>query len=629
MSSIATHGHGDAAHAHGHVHHHNPDDRLALLKQVWRFSTDHKVIGIQFLLTTVFMLMVGGALALGVRWQLAFPWENMPIFGAAFAAQGGQISPEAYTMLFTMHATVMIFLVIIPILAGAFGNFLIPLMIGADDMAFPILNALSYWFMWPAIFCFAMAIGLAPDWLNAILPTSLIVRGGIDAGAAQGWTSYPVLSALQSAAPGSEAAQTWWLLAVTLVGVSSMMGSVNYMTTIINMRAPGMTLFRMPLTIWSMFITAILQSFALPVLTAAGFMLVADRLIGTCFFIPAGLVVNNAAPTVGGGQPLLWQHLFWFYSHPAVYIMLLPAMGMVSDMLACMSRKPIFGYKPMVYSMAAIAGLGFIVWGHHMFTSGMNPALGMTFMVSTIMIALPSAVKVFNWIGTIWGGRIRFNTVMLNSTAFVSMFIVGGLSGIFMAAVPVDIYIHDTYFIVAHFHYVLFGATLFGCFGAIVYWFPKMFGRMMNETLGQWHFALSFMGFNGTFFPMHLLGVSGMPRRYANPFLYPYLEHLLPMNQFMTICAIVMGFAQFLLIGNMVYSMFLGPIASRNPWDSNGLEWDTPSPPGHGNFETPPLCYRGPYEYSDPSRAEDFWPQTTPPVKTVPQTTPVPLPVNA
>ncbi|AMV21958.1 cbb3-type cytochrome c oxidase subunit I [Planctomyces sp. SH-PL14] len=629
MSSIATHGHGDAAHAHGHVHHHNPDDRLALLKQVWRFSTDHKVIGIQFLLTTVFMLMVGGALALGVRWQLAFPWENMPIFGAAFAAQGGQISPEAYTMLFTMHATVMIFLVIIPILAGAFGNFLIPLMIGADDMAFPILNALSYWFMWPAIFCFAMAIGLAPDWLNAILPTSLIVRGGIDAGAAQGWTSYPVLSALQSAAPGSEAAQTWWLLAVTLVGVSSMMGSVNYMTTIINMRAPGMTLFRMPLTIWSMFITAILQSFALPVLTAAGFMLVADRLIGTCFFIPAGLVVNNAAPTVGGGQPLLWQHLFWFYSHPAVYIMLLPAMGMVSDMLACMSRKPIFGYKPMVYSMAAIAGLGFIVWGHHMFTSGMNPALGMTFMVSTIMIALPSAVKVFNWIGTIWGGRIRFNTVMLNSTAFVSMFIVGGLSGIFMAAVPVDIYIHDTYFIVAHFHYVLFGATLFGCFGAIVYWFPKMFGRMMNETLGQWHFALSFMGFNGTFFPMHLLGVAGMPRRYANPFLYPYLEHLLPMNQFMTICAIVMGFAQFLLIGNMVYSMFFGPIASRNPWDSNGLEWDTPSPPGHGNFETPPLCYRGPYEYSDPSRAEDFWPQTTPPVKTVPQTTPVPLPVNA
>lgn len=627
MSSIAAHGHGEAAHAHGH--HHNPDDRLALLKQVWRFSTDHKVIGIQFLLTTVIMLMFGGALALGVRWQLAFPWENMPIFGAAFAREGGQITPEAYTMLFTMHATVMIFLVIIPILAGAFGNFLIPLMIGADDMAFPILNALSYWFMWPAVFCFTMAVGLAPDWLNSLLPDALVVRGGIDGGVAQGWTSYPVLSALQAAAPGSESAQTWWLLAVTLVGVSSMMGSVNYMTTIINMRAPGMTLFRMPLTIWSMFITAILQAFALPVLTAAGFMLVADRTFGTCFFIPSGIVVNNAAPTIGGGQPLLWQHLFWFYSHPAVYIMLLPAMGMVSDMLACMSRKPIFGYKPMVYSMAAIAGLGFIVWGHHMFTSGMNPALGMTFMVSTVMIALPSAVKVFNWIGTLWGGRIRFNAVLLNCAAFVSMFIVGGLSGIFMAAVPVDIYIHDTYFIVAHFHYVLFGATLFGCFGGIVYWFPKMFGRMMNEPVAKWHFLLSFIGFNGTFFPMHLLGVSGMPRRYADPYLHPYLEHLLPMNQFMTICAIVMGFAQFLLIGNMVYSMFLGPIASRNPWQSNGLEWDTPSPPGHGNFEKPPVCYRGPYEYSDPSHTEDYWPQTEPPVKTVPQTAPVPAPAHA
>jgi cytochrome c oxidase subunit 1 len=581
---------GAALHGHGEHAGHHP--QLSFIRK-YVFSTDHKVIGVQFLITTMLMLMVGGALALGVRWQLAFPWQYVPFFGEFFRQQGGQIAPEFYTMLFTMHATVMIFLVIIPILAGAFGNFLIPLMIGADDMAFPTLNMLSYWFMWPAMACFFISFATA---------------GG---GPASGWTSYPLLSVIWEAAPGSGWAQNWWLLAVTFIGFSSMMGSINYMTTIINMRAPGMTLFRMPLTIWAMFITAILQAFALPVLTAAGFMQLTDRVAGTCFFIPAGIIVNNAAPTVGGGQPLLWQHLFWFYSHPAVYIMLLPAMGMVSDMLACMSRKPVFGYKPMVYSLAAIAGLGFIVWGHHMFTSGMNPALGMTFMVSTIMIALPSAVKVFNWIGTMWGGNLHFNTIMLNCVAFVSLFIVGGLSGIFMAAVPVDIYIHDTYFIVAHFHYVLFGATLFGVFGGIHFWFPKMFGRLMNDTVGKIHFLLTFIGFNGTFFPMHLLGVAGMPRRYADPYLHPYLEHLLPMNQFMTISALIMGFAQFLLLANFFYSMVLGPKCGRNPWNANGLEWTAPSPPPHGNFESVPVVFRGPYEYSSPlADGRDFLPQT-------------------
>jgi len=592
-------GHADDSHGHGHGHH-----ELSFI-QKYVFSTDHKIIGIQFLVTTLLMLMVGGALALGVRWQLARPWEYMPVFGdLTFGKDGGQVSPEFYTMLFTMHATVMIFLVIIPVLAGAFGNFLIPLMIGADDMAFPTLNMLSYWFMWPAILCFAFAMGLGPEWLTGVV-------GGMDAGTAQGWTSYPLLSALPQAAPGAQMSQTWWLMAVTFVGVSSMMGSVNYMTTIINMRAPGMTLFRMPLTIWAMFITAILQAFALPVLTAAGFMLVADRLLGTCFFIPAGVVVNNADPTIGGGQTLLWQHLFWFYSHPAVYIMLLPAMGMVSDMLACMCRKPIFGYKPMVYSMAAIAGLGFIVWGHHMFISGMNPALGMTFMVSTIMIALPSAIKTFNWIGTIWGGRLQFNAVMLNCIAFVSMFIIGGLSGIFMAAVPVDIYIHDTYFIVAHFHYVLFGATLFGVFAGIQFWFPKMWGRMMNDTVAKIHFVLTFIGFNVTFFPMHMLGVAGMPRRYADPYHFEYLSHLLPLNQVMTAAAFLMGIAQFLLLGNFLYSIFCGEKCGRNPWNANGLEWSAPSPPGHGNFDVPPVVYHGPYEYNSPvSKDKDFLMQT-------------------
>lgn len=594
-------GHGEHEHG-GHGHH-----ELSFVRK-YIFSTDHKIIGIQFLMTTLLMLMVGGALALGVRWQLAGPWMYMPILGdMIYQSQGGQITPEAYTMLVTMHASVMIFLVIIPVLAGAFGNFLIPLQIGADDMAFPTLNMLSYWFMWPAIFFFAASMGL----FDSFIPWEAYRVGGMNAGTAGGWTSYPLLSALAEAAPGSRMAQTYWLLAVTFIGVSSMMGSINYMTTIINMRAPGMTLFRMPLTIWGMFITAILQAFALPVLTAAGFMLVADRLLGTCFFIPAGVVVNNAEPTIGGGQPLLWQHLFWFYSHPAVYIMLLPAMGMVSDMLACMCRKPIFGYKPMVYSMAAIAGLGFIVWGHHMFTSGMNPALGMTFMVSTVMIALPSAIKTFNWIGTMWGGRLQFNTVMLNSIAFVTMFVIGGLSGIFMAAVPVDIYIHDTYFIVAHFHYVLFGATLFGVFGAIYFWFPKMFGRMMNEPLGKIHFVLTFIGFNFTFFPMHLLGVAGFPRRYADPYHFEYLHHLLDLNRFMTGAALLMGFAQFILLANFFGSMFLGKKCGRNPWNANGLEWTAPSPPGHGNFDIPPVCYHGPYEYSSPLCTDkDYLPQT-------------------
>jgi cytochrome c oxidase subunit I len=592
--AIGATGGGAVEHAHEHATHHE----LSFFRK-YIFSTDHKVIGIQFLITTMLMLMVGGGLALAVRWQLAFPWSDMPILGRlVFPEQGGQISPEFYTMLFTMHASVMIFLVIIPVLAGAFGNYCIPLMIGADDMAFPLLNALSYWFMWPAI-GFFMA--------------SFFVGAG---GPASGWTVYPTLSDIKWAAPGSGTAQTFWLLALTCVGFSSMMGSVNYLTTIINMRAPGMTLFRMPLTIWAMFITAILQAFALPVLTAAGFMQLADREFGTCFFIPSGLIVNNHAATVGGGQPLLWQHLFWFYSHPAVYIMLLPAMGMVSDMLATMCRKPVFGYKPMVFSIAAIAGLGFIVWGHHMFTSGMNPALGMTFMTSTMMIALPSAVKTFNWLGTMWGGRPRFNTVFLNCCGFLSMFVVGGLSGIFMAAVPVDIYFHDTYFIVAHFHYILFGSTLFAVFGGITYWFPKMFGRMMNEGVGKLHFLLTFIGFNGTFFPMHMLGIAGMPRRYADPYIHPYLEHLLPMNQFMTCCAILMGFSQFLLLGNFAYSIFFGPKCGRNPWDANTLEWAAPTPPPHGNFDVPPVVYRGPYEYSSPSHPQsDFWPQTEPPEK--------------
>ncbi len=589
MSSISVGSHGHDLHAeHEHAH-------TAGFLSTYVFSRDHKIIGIQFLFSTLIWFAIGGMLALGVRWQLAWPWSDMPLLGKLYAAEGGQIAPEAYTMLFTMHATVMIFLVIIPILAGAFGNFLIPLMIGADDMAFPTLNMLSYWFMWPAFLCFG---------------GSFFVEGY---GASSGWTVYPPLSVNEMAAPGSGTAQTLWVLGLIFVGVSSMMGSVNYMTTIIQMRAPGMTMFRLPLTIWAMMITAILQAFALPVLTAAGFMQLMDRTLGTGFFLPEGNLINNTPLGAGGGQPLLWQHLFWFYSHPAVYIMILPAMGMVSDIIAVFARKPIFGYKPMVYSIAGIAGLGFIVWGHHMFMSGMNPALGLTFMVSTMLIALPSAIKVFNWLGTLWGGRIQFTTPMLFALAFVSMFIIGGLSGIFMAATPVDIFIHDTYFIVAHFHYVLFAGTAMGVFGAIYFWFPKMFGRMMNEFWGKVHFVPTFVLLNCVFFPMHILGAVGFPRRLADPYHYETFRHLLPLNQFISVCAIVMFSFQIVFVVNFFYSIFFGRVAGRNPWHANTLEWTAPSPPGHGNFDFQPIVYRGPYEYGSPEVSEDFYPQTQPP----------------
>ena len=558
-----------------------------LSRFVWTyvFATDHKIIGLQFLFSSLIWFFVGGFLALAVRWQLAWPWSDMPIFGQMlFADSGGQISPEFYTMLFTMHATIMIFFVIIPILAGAFGNYLIPLMIGAEDMAFPRLNMLSYWFMWPAFAC---------------IVTSFFMPGY---GAAAGWTSYPPLSVFNGDA------QSMWLLAMVFVGISSMMGSINYLTTIIQMRAPGMTMFRMPMTVWGMFITAIMQAFALPVLTAALLMQLSDRVLMTGFFLPENIAVDNGVAASGGGQVLLWQHLFWFYSHPAVYIMILPAMGMVSDMIACFSRKPLFGYRPMVYSITSIAGLGFIVWGHHMFISGMNHTLAMSFMVSTMLIALPSGVKVFNWIGTLWGGRLHLTTPMLFSIGFVSMFVIGGLSGIVMSAPPVDIVIHDTYYIVAHLHYVLFASSVLGVMGAIYFWYPKMFGRMMNETLGKTHFLLTFIFLNGTFFPMHFL--SRMPRRIADPYISEPLKELLPLNQFMTICAICMGAVQIIFIINFFGSMVFGRKAGRNPWRSNTLEWTAPSPPPHGNFDVQPVVYRGPYEYSHPDTEDDFFPQT-------------------
>jgi len=594
-SAAATHGH-EVDHGHGDDDIH-PAPSLFIFKYV--FSHDHKVIGLQFLFSGLIFMVLGGLLAMAIRWQLAWPWKPMPILSQALWSSpslGYQMPPEFYNKLFSMHATIMIFFVIIPLLAGAFGNFLIPLMIGARDMAFPRLNMLSYWFMWPAF---------------VLITYSFVVEGG--SGEA-GWTSYPILTIARWATPGSLNGQTFWLLALLFAGISSLMGSINYITTIVMLRAPGMRMFRMPMTVWAMFITALLQAFALPVLTSALIMQTLDRIVGTNFFSPVGWTVANAPPVVGGGNPLLFQHLFWFYSHPAVYVMILPAMGMVSDIIATFSRKPLFGYKPMVLAIAGIAGLGFIVWGHHMFQSGMNPALGATFMLSTMMIALPSAIKVFNWLGTMWGGRLQYTAAMLNAMAFVAMFVIGGLSGIFMAATPVDMHIHDTYFIVGHLHYVLFGGSMFGLFAAINYWFPKMFGRMLNERLGLIHFFLTFIFFNGTFFLMHIIGMHGHPRRIADPTIYPYLQGagVIGMNQFMTYSAFGLGLTQLIFAYNFIHSLFLGPKAPINPWHANTLEWTTASPPPHYNFARIPTVYHPPYEYSVPGVDDDYLPQTEP-----------------
>ena len=551
------------------------------------FSTDHKTIGIQFLFLSLFMLLFGGLLAMLIRWQLGWPGHALPFMEqiAPAGMPGGVMVPEYYNMLFTMHGSIMIFFAIIPLLVGVFGNYLIPLKIGAGDMAFPRLNMISFWLVPPAI---------------AIVCTGFFLEGGA---AQAGWTAYAPLST--TLGPG----QVCWIAGVLVLGTSSILGAVNYVTTIVNLRAPGMTFFRLPLSIWALFITAIMTLLATPVLAAALSLLLMDTTAGTSFFLPAGLVLDGVAKSTSGGQVLLWQHLFWFYSHPAVYIMILPAMGIASEILPVFARKPLFGYHSMAYAIIAIAGLGFLVWAHHMFASGMNPTLGTSFMLSTMVIAVPSAIKTFNWLATLWRGSIRFTSPMLYALAFVSMFVIGGLTGIFAASTPVDLYLHDTYFIVGHLHYVLFGGSLFGIFAGIAFWFPKMFGRMLNEPLNKLHFALTFIFFNGVMFPMFLLGVAGMPRRIYDYTQYAHLAHVGGLNRMMSVSAFCLGLAQLLFIVNFFWSLFRGQRAGDNPWQANTLEWATSSPPPHGNFAVPLTVYHGPYEYSVPGRKDDWFPQ--------------------
>ena len=570
--------HPTAATATGHGAHHE----LGFVR-TYIFSTDHKMIARQFLFLGLFMMVIGGLLAMLIRWQLAWPETPVPGLGWLLRETEGVIPPEVYNMLFTMHATLMIFFVIMPILAGSFGNFCIPLMIGARDMAFPRLNMISFW---------TGAVA------GVLMLAGFFVKGGH---AAAGWTSYAPLSAVPTYT-GTDWGQNLWCISLIVLGASSMMGAINYITTVINMRAPGMTLFRMPLVVWSLFITAILLLLALPVLTSAAALLLFDRTLGTHWFLPAG-----------GGEPLLWQHLFWFFGHPEVYILILPAMGMASEILPVFARKPIFGYRAMVYSMLAICFLSWIVYGHHMFVSGMDPRVGIAFTLTTMVIAVPSAIKTFNWLGTLWGGSILFTTPMLNALAFVGMFVIGGLSGIFMASTPVDIFIQDTYFIVAHIHYVVFGGSIFGAFAAIYFWFPKMFGRMMNEPLGKVHFWTTFISYNVAFFPMHILGVGGMMRRIYNPTQYEFLQNLQWWNVVITYGAFALGLAQIFFVINFFWSLFAGRRAPANPWNATTLEWTAPSPPPHLNWgDRIPTVYHGPYEYSVPGVSEDFSPQNRP-----------------
>ncbi len=560
------------------------------------FSLDHKVIGIQYILTGFAMAVVGGLLAMLMRLQLAWPGRQWPLLGKLFP-EGmfeGIMTPEFYISLVTMHGTIMVFFFISYVLVSGFGNYLIPLQIGARDMAFPFLNMLSYW----------VALLAA-----VVMVLSFFAQGGA---AAAGWTAYPPLSAVESAVPGSGFGQTLWLLAMALFIVSFTMGGLNYVVTIFCLRAPGMSMRRMPLTVWSFFIAAILGILAFPPLTAAAIMLLFDRHGGTSFFLPEGLVVSGELLANQGGTPLLWQHLFWFLGHPEVYVLILPALGIIFEVLPAFTRKPIFGYRLTMGSYMAIAVLGIIVWGHHMFVSGMSPFSGEYFTVATLLITIPAAIIGVNMLASLWGGRLRLTAAMLWALGIIALFGAGGFGGIFLGNATADIQLHDTYFVVGHFHLMIGGVTLFGTFAAVYFWFPKMFGRTMSEPLGKLHFWLTFIPFYALFICQHFVGLAGTPRRYYSFEAYNFLEPVRPYMMFITWAAFFLGAAQLIFLFNLVRSMLRGERAPANPWKATTLEWTAPSPPPHGNWgEELPQVHRWPYDYSVPGAEEDFTPQTT------------------
>jgi cytochrome c oxidase subunit 1 len=577
---------------HFHEHHHGDKYQTNFIFH-YIFSMDHKMIARQFLITGMIWAIIGAAMSVVFRLQLGFPEESLtwikPFLGkwiVVDAATGiGKLAPEFYYALVTMHGTILVFFVLTAGLSGTFSNLLIPLQLGARDMASPFMNMLSYWFFFLA---------------GIVMFYSLFLSTGPFSG---GWVAYPPLSALPQASSGSGTGMTLWIVSLVLFVVSVLLGGINYITTVLNLRTKGMSLWRMPLTIWAFFVTAILGLLSFPVLASGFFMLVFDRSLGTSFFLSDIFIAGQALDRVGG-SPILYQHLFWFLGHPEVYIIILPAMGLVSEVLSVHARKPIFGYRAMVYSIMAIGFLSFIVWAHHMFMSGVNPFISNFFVVFTLIIAVPSAVKVFNWITTLYGGNLRLNTPMLFAIGFVSMFISGGLTGIFLGNSAIDIQMHDTYFVVAHFHIVMGVAAFFGMFAGVYHWYPKMYGRFMNETLGKIHFWGTIITAYAIFWPMHYIGMAGVPRRYYSFDNFDAFRHFTDMNKFITVFAIIAFFIQLVFVINFFYSIWYGKkMKTKNPWEANTLEWTTPIEPIHGNWPgNLPVVHRWAYDYNKDER---------------------------
>ncbi len=580
------HGHDD----HGHHEHHD----TFLTKYV--FSQDHKMIAKQFLITGMVWAVLGGLMSVLFRLQLGYPDASFPWLESILGkwAKGGQITPAAYYALVTTHGTVLVFFVLTAGLSGTFANFLIPLQIGARDMASPFMNMLSYWFFFTA---------------SIVMLSSLFVETGPFSG---GWTAYPPLSALHDASPGSKTGMDLWIISMALFVVSSLLGGLNYIATILNMRTKGMTMTRLPLTIWALFFTAVLGVLSFPVLLSGLILLIFDRNFGTSFYLSDIYVNGVGALSNEGGSAILFQHLFWFLGHPEVYIILLPAMGMVSEIISVNSRKPIFGYMAMLGSLFSIAILAFLVWAHHMFVTGLNPFLGSVFVLLTLLIAIPSGIKVFNWLTTLWRGNIRFTPGMLFAIGFVSLFISGGLTGIWLGNAALDIYLHDSYFVVAHFHIVMGVASMFGMFAGVYHWFPKMYGRYLNNSLGYLHFWITIAGAYMIFWPMHYQGLAGMPRRYFDFSIWESFKQFADLNRFISTVAMIVFATQILFLINFFYSIFKGrKVTVLNPWESNTLEWTTPLRPGHGNWPGEiPEVHRWPYDYS--KDGHDFITQTTP-----------------